>query len=149
MSTHRDILIVEDSKETVAFISEILEGNEYPYSVANTGAEAIETMKEKRPDLVLLDIMMPRKSGMVVFQHMKNTPELMDIPIVFVTGASEITGVDLKTGEQQPKKTYADDFARGIGTKLAEKMRSFEPDGFIYKPIDPEILVTKLKELLP
>jgi CheY-like chemotaxis protein len=149
MSTSRDILIVEDSEETVAYISEILEDNEYPYSVANTGVEAIEAMKEKRPDLVLLDIMMPRKSGVVVFQHMKKIPELMDVPIVFVTGASEITGVDLKTGEQQPKETYGDDFARGIGNKLAEKIQSFEPDGFIYKPIDPEILVTKIKELLP
>jgi CheY-like chemotaxis protein len=149
MSAHRHILIVEDSEENVVYISQILEDNEYPYSVANNGAEAIEAMKEKKPDLVLLDIMMPRKSGVAVFQHMKKTPELKDVPIVFVTGASEVTGVDLKTGEQLPKETYADGFAREFGTKLAEKIQSFEPDGFIYKPIDPEILVAKIKELLP
>ncbi len=149
MSTHKHVLIVEDSEETVDYISEILEDNKYSHSVASNGADAIESMKERRPDLVLLDIMMPRKSGVGVFQHMKKTPGLTDIPVVFVTGASEITGVDLKTGEQQPKESYADDFARGFGTRLAERIQSFEPDGFIYKPIDPEILVAKIRELLP
>ena len=105
-------------------------------------------MKESRPDLVLLDIMMPSKSGITVFQEMKEDPGLKEIPIIFVTGASEITGVDLNTGEEAPKETYGDDVGRRFGAVLHEKLKGLTPDGFVEKPIDPARLSEKIKELL-
>ena len=149
MSNNQQIMIVEDSEDNILFMSQILEDNGYSYSVARNGAEALEAMKQKRPDLILLDIMMPRKSGVNVFQKMKKDPELESIPIIIVSGASQVTGVDMRTGEQQKKENYADDFSRDFGIVLHEKIQGLTPDGFIEKPIDPPVLVAKIKEFLP
>ena len=149
MTDLRKILIVEDDEQTSLFVSQILENHQYPYSVARDGAEALEAMKADPPSLVLLDIMMPRKSGLNVYKQMKKDQNLEKIPIIIVTGASEVTGVDMKTGEEQSKESYGDDFARGIGAVIKEKLNGITPEGFIEKPVDPPVLVAKLKELLP
>jgi len=145
--THR-ILIVDDSDENIAYVSEILEEHGYEFMVAKDGKEAMEAMKNNRPDLVLLDIMMPRKSGVVVFQQMKRDPSLENIPIVIITGASAVTGVDMKSGEEKPKETYDDDLTRGFGVALRERLQSLTPDGFLEKPVDPPSLVAMIRSLL-
>ena len=149
MTDLQKILIVEDDEQNILYISEILENHDYRYSIARNGAEALDAMKADPPSLVLLDIMMPRKSGVNVYQQMKKDPNLEKIPIIIVTGASQVTGVDMKTGEEVSKESYADDFARGIGAVIKEKLDSFTPEGFIEKPIDPSALTAKIKELLP
>ena len=149
MSGQKEILIVDDSEANVVFLSQIVEDNGHRFRVARNGKEASMAMKESRPDLVLLDIMMPRKSGIAVFQEMKKDPNLKDTPIIIVTGASEVTGVDIKTGEEAPKETYGDDVARRFGAVLREQLQGLTPDGFIEKPIDPGFLSEKIKELLP
>jgi twitching motility two-component system response regulator PilH len=143
------ILIVEDDEQTSLFVSQILENHQYQYSVARNGEEALRTMKADPPSLVLLDIMMPRKSGLNVYKQMKEDRDLDKIPVIIVTGASEVTGVDMKTGDQQDRETYGDDFARGMGTMIKEKLDGIAPEGFIEKPIDPPVLIAKIKELLP
>jgi len=145
--THR-ILIVEDSDESIAYISEILEEHGYEYAVAQDGKAAIEAMRNNRPDLVLLDIMMPRKSGVAVFQHMKQDPKLEKVPVIIITGASEATGVEMKTGVEKPKQTYNDDLAREFGAQLREQLQSLTPEGFLEKPVEPQQLVSKIQSLL-
>ena len=150
MSNSKQVLIVEDSEETVLFLSEILEEHGYGFRVANNGSEAMTAMKARRPDLVLLDVMMPRKTGLGVLKDMKADPELKAIPVIMVTGASEVTGVDLRTGAAKPMASYDDDFARAYGARLRDIAEGLPPpDGFIEKPIDPPLLVDKIKELLP
>jgi twitching motility two-component system response regulator PilH len=149
MTDSQRILIVEDDEQTSLFISQILENHQYPHSVARNGAEALDAMKADPPSLVLLDIMMPRKSGLNVYKQMKKDKNLQKIPVIIVTGASEVTGVDMKTGEEESKETYGDDFARGIGAMIKEKLDGITPEGFIEKPVDPPVLVAKIKELLP
>ena len=95
MSDAKEVLIVDDSEENVDFMAEILEDQGLPFRVARNGKEAMEALGEKRPDLVLLDVMMPRKSGLKVFQEMKRDSELDGIPIIIVTGLSGATGVDI------------------------------------------------------
>jgi len=146
-NTHR-ILIVDDSDEDVAYYSEILEEQEYEFTIAKDGKEAMEVMRNNPPDLVMLDIMMPRRSGVVVFQQMKRDPNLEKIPIVIISGASMVTGVDMKSGDAQPKTTYDDDLTREFGALLREKLQSIKPDAFIDKPVEPAILVAKIKSLL-
>jgi two-component system phosphate regulon response regulator PhoB len=146
-NTHR-ILIVDDSDEIVAYFTEILEEHGYAYSVAQDGKTAIELMRQNRPDLVLLDVMMPRKSGIAVFNRMKKDPELEKIPIVIVTGASEATGVAMATGEENPKESYQDDMAREFGVQLREQLQNLTPQGFLEKPVEPEQLISKIRSLL-
>ena len=148
MSDQKEILIVDDNEANVIFLSQIVEDIGHRFRVARDGTEANVAIKERRPDLVLLDLMMPRKSGITVFQEMKEDPDLKEIPIIIVTGASEVTGVDLQTGEEVPKKTYEDDVARRFGAVLHEKMKGLTPDGFIEKPIDPKLLSEKIHKLL-
>jgi len=148
MPEDKEILIVDDSDENVAFMSEILEEQGYPYRVAMNGKEALEAMREKQPDLILLDIMMPRKSGLLVWKEMKRDPELEKIPIIIVTGVFDITGIDLDTGAENDKDGYADDMARRFGAAVRKQLSGITPDGLIEKPIDPPVLVAKIKELL-
>ncbi len=148
MPEDKQVLIVDDSEESVVFLSEILEEHGYPYRVARNGKEAMKAMRESRPDLVLLDVMMPQKGGVAVFQEMKKDPELEKIPILIITGASEATGVDMKTGEEKPKESYADDFTRRFGVEVRGQLQSLTPEAFIEKPIDPRIIAQKIKEVL-
>jgi CheY-like chemotaxis protein len=105
MPDDKEVLIVDDSEENVAFMQEILEEMGLPNRVARNGKEGMQALEEKRPDLVLLDIMMPRKSGVKVFQEMKRDPELEKIPIIIVTGLGEATGVDIETGREDDKES--------------------------------------------
>jgi CheY-like chemotaxis protein len=148
MPDGRRILIVDDSDEVVAFYSEVLEAHGYEYTVARNGKEAIEAMKSAPPALVLLDIMMPRQGGIAVFRQMKRDPSLEQVPVVIVTGASAVTGVDMTTGDTQPKKTYEDDLTREFGSQLRERLQGLTPDGFLEKPVEPAALVAKIESLL-
>jgi len=148
MSDGKEVLIVDDSEENVAFMEEILEDQKLSYRVARNGKEGMQALREKRPDLVLLDVMMPRKSGLKVFQEMKRDDELKKIPIIIVTGLAGATGVDIASGQEEEKESYSDDVARRFGAALREQLSGLTPDGLIEKPIDPEALVAKIKELL-
>lgn len=142
------ILIVDDSEDNVVYMSQILEHYDYAYTVARNGEEALEAMEKDRPALVLLDVMMPKKSGVGVFKHMRSNPDLKDVPVLIVSGASMVTGVDMETGEPRPKTAYKDDFVRSTGTLLSDALRELEPDGYVEKPIHPQTLVAKIRELL-
>jgi CheY-like chemotaxis protein len=148
MSNTHHILVVDDSDEIITYFTEILEEYGYKYSVAQNGKVALESMRQNRPDLVLLDIMMPRKGGVAVFNQMKKDPELEGIPIVIVTGASKETGVEMTTGEEDPKQSYEDDMMREFGLKLREQLQGLTPQGFLEKPVEPEQLVSKIRSLL-
>ena len=148
MPDDKEVLIVDDSEENVAFMQEILEEMGLPNRVARNGKEGMQALQEKRPDLVLLDIMMPRKSGVKVFQEMKRDPELEKIPIIIVTGLGEATGVDIETGREEDKETYQDDIVRRFGAALRKQLAGLTPDGLVEKPIDPPLLIAKIKELL-
>ena len=148
MPQDKEVLIVDDSEESVVFLSEILEEHGYPYRVARNGREAMKAIRERRPDLVFLDVMMPQKGGIAVFQEMKRDPELGKVPIFIITGASEATGVDIMTGEEKPKESYADDFTRRYGFNVHEQLKVLTPDALIEKPIDPKMIGEKIKEVL-
>jgi len=148
MPQDKEVLIVDDSEESVVFLSEILEEHGYPYRVARNGREAMKAIRERPPDLVFLDVMMPQKGGIAVFQEMKRDPELVKVPIFIITGASEATGVDIMTGEEQPKESYADDFTRRYGINVHEQLKVLTPDALIEKPIDPRQIAEKIKEVL-
>ena len=148
MPAKGQILIVDDSEDNVLYLSQILRHYGYEFSVARNGEEALEAMKADRPDLVLLDIMMPKTSGVGVFREMRSDPALETVPVLIVSGASMVTGVDIETGEQRPKTGYKEDFALAFGTLLSETLQGLTPDGFVEKPVHPPTLVAKIKELL-
>jgi CheY-like chemotaxis protein len=148
MGNKRQLLIVDDSEENLLFLSQILDDNGYSYRVARNGTDALAAIRESTPDAVLLDLMMPRKGGIAVFREVKRDRKLRKIPIIVVTGASQVTGIDLKTGAEEPKAGSADGFLRRMGEHLRESLQDIEPDGLVEKPIDPRLLIQTIEGLL-
>jgi CheY-like chemotaxis protein len=145
-SDQRSILIVDDDEHHLRYVSVILEREGYAYRVAGDGNEALALMREQKPDLVLLDIMMP-KSGALVLKEMKRDAELRDIPVIVVTGAAEATGVDLTTGEEAPRELYSDEFQRATGNRIHQTLERYAPDGFIEKPVEPKTLLAEIERI--
>ena len=83
------ILVVDDTPDNVQLIGQILAGEKYRIAVALNGKQAISIAKKSKPDLVLLDIMMPDMDGYEVCQFMKSELEMTNIPIIFLTAKTE------------------------------------------------------------
>lgn len=79
------ILLVEDEPVNIQAVSGILKDQGYQVSVATSGTKALEVLTRVRPDLILLDVMMPGMDGFETCQRIKATPELREIPIIFLT----------------------------------------------------------------
>lgn len=85
------ILIIEDSSTTAGVISEILRSFNYETVIASTGTEGMQAVQVQRPDLVLLDVLLPDISGATICQRLKADPATWDIPIIYLTSKSETT----------------------------------------------------------
>ncbi len=131
----KKILIVDDDPDVVLFLSTVLQDQGYETLSSADGLEALEKVTSDRPDLILLDLMMPEKSGISLLSDLKQDPELRKIPVIMVTGVSGETGIDL---EAFFKRT-------STGDKDREALR---PEGYVEKPIDPEKIVRLVKEVL-
>lgn len=83
------ILIVEDTKTIVMVEKLMLAGHNYEIDTAGNGVEGLEKIKATRPDLVLLDIMMPEMDGIEMCRQLKSNPETRSIPVIMVTTKGE------------------------------------------------------------
>ncbi len=116
------ILIVDDNVQNVELLQAYLEGMPVNAVVAHDGLEAMEQVEKEQPDLILLDIMMPKMSGFEVCKKLKADPATRDIPIIMITALNEISDIE-----------------RGVecGT-----------DDFLTKPVNKLELLTRVKSLL-
>ena len=94
MSVSYNILIVDDVSENIKVAISILKNDTYNFSYALNGKEALEVLKTKRFDLVLLDVMMPGIDGFKVCKIIKNTPAIQDTPVIFVTAKVDIDSIE-------------------------------------------------------
>ena len=85
----KNILCVEDEPEMVDLIRLILARRGFNVQGASGGVEGIRLIREKHPDLVLLDLIMPDMDGWEVYQQMKADPALRDIPVIVVTAKAQ------------------------------------------------------------
>ena len=79
------ILLVDDEPDFVEIVQFFLEENEYQVAAATNGEEALEKAIEEKPDLILLDIMMPKMDGFTACRKLKNNKNTRNIPIIMVT----------------------------------------------------------------
>jgi len=79
------ILIVDDEPDIVAFLSYNLKNKGYQISTASDGVEAIRKAREFKPDLILLDVMMPNKDGIATIRELRQMPEFEDTAIILLT----------------------------------------------------------------
>lgn len=116
------ILLVDDEEDLVVTISMRLEANNYDVIPAYDGQEGLKKAREEKPDLIILDIMMPKLDGYQVCRMLKFDRTLNKIPIIMLTAMSQ----------EEDKKT-------GMDVKA---------DAYITKPFDSKVLIDKVKELL-
>ena len=121
------ILVVDDDPDLVETVAMMLESKGCEVGRAYDGVEAEESIKERCPDLIVLDIMMPRKDGYVLCAELKSDDDTKDIPVILLTAV----------GEAVPTTTYT--HRDGMAT---------EADEYIPKPIDTESLWNTVNELL-
>jgi two-component system, OmpR family, alkaline phosphatase synthesis response regulator PhoP len=116
------ILVADDEPDIIEFISYNLKKENYEVVSASDGLEAVKVAKETKPDLILLDIMMPKLDGMGACEHIRALPEFKNTIIVFLTAL----------GDEQSE-------IKGL---------SVGADDYIIKPIKPKLLITRIKALL-
>jgi len=87
------ILIVDDTPHNIQVLGSILYNKGYNVSIATSGIGAIQSIKNKIPDLILLDIQMPEMDGYEVCTHLKNCEETKNIPVIFLTALTETNNI--------------------------------------------------------
>jgi len=127
----KKILIVDDEEDILAYLTTLFKDNGYATEVAHDGKEALEMMKKEKPDLVTLDIIMPKESGVRFYRDVKDDPELKDIPIVIITA---MTGWG-----------YDPD---GFHKFIKSRKQVPPPEGFLSKPVDRDELLKIIKSHL-
>lgn len=141
MSAPKRILVVDDDPDICTFMSEVLEDNAFEALTAGDGAEGLAKVREFRPDLIVLDLMMPKKSGVRFLNEIKQDASLKKIPIIVLSGASKITGVDMRHYlQEQPFKERKE--------KVQGAVPDITPDAYLDKPVEPEKLVKTVKQLI-
>lgn len=139
----KKILIVEDDPDIATFERSLLEEKGYTCVHAKDGVEGLELARKETPDLILLDLMMPRKGGISMFKDLKSDPDIRSIPVVVITAVSEVTGVDLKNFII--KEPLRDDKAFVETTGITQYTT---PDAYLEKPIDPDELFKAVEKAL-
>lgn len=127
MSDKQLILVVDDDPDLVESVSMKLESENFRIAKAYDGVEAWDKIKEEKPDLVLLDVMMPRKNGYELCEEIKKDDQYKDLTVVLLTAVGDAVTSTSYT-HIEGKTTMADDF--------------------IPKPIDLDKLVEIVKENL-
>jgi len=129
MSEPAKILIADDEQECIDFVREALADTPHEVIAAMDGEEALRMAKENSPQLIILDVQMPKATGFQVFEQLKADEKLSSVPVIMLTATSERTGVKL-TGK---------DMGQYMGT---------EPEAYIDKPIEPIVLKQTVTRLL-
>jgi len=122
MKDNYKILVVDDEPNNLRLLQQVLK-KQYQLVFANNGQKALDIAKEHKPDLILLDIMMPEMSGYEVCEKLKLNPETVNIPVIFVTAMSEIDdeahGFDVGAVDYIPKPISAPIVLRRIKNHLS------------------------------
>jgi CheY-like chemotaxis protein len=129
MAEHKDIgeklpiiLVVDDDQQNLELVQAYLEDVACETVAARDGIEALEVVAARKPDLILLDVMMPKMSGFEVCRRLKSDPDMGNIPVIMVTALNEFGDIE-----------------RGIDSGT---------DDFVSKPINKLELLTRIRTML-
>jgi two-component system cell cycle response regulator len=116
------VLVVDDNQQNLELLQAYLEDMDCKTIPAHDGPEALEIVSQRLPDLIVLDVMMPKMSGFEVCKRIKNDPKTSNIPVIMVTALNEFGDIE-----------------RGIDSGT---------DDFLSKPVSKLELVTRVKTML-
>ena len=118
--TITNILLVDDSKTELHFLSDLLGKRGYKVRTAENGEEAMRRLEEGKPDLILMDVVMPGQNGFQLTRAITRDPRFADVPVIMCTSKNQET--DRVWGMRQGAKDY------------------------VVKPVVPEELIAKIKQ---
>ena len=113
------ILVVDDSKTELHFLSDVLTKRGYQVRTAENGEDAMRRLGEEKPDLILMDVVMPGQNGFQLTRAITRDPRFTDVPVIMCTSKNQET--DKVWGMRQGARDY------------------------IVKPVDPDELVAKIR----
>lgn len=146
LKTNAKVLIVDDEPENVRYLQTILEENGFrDIHSAKDGDEGLKKAKELMPGLMILDVRMPKKTGIVVFNELKSIWKYKDIPIIILTGEGEF----LK--QLTALRGYHEDTGLETAQPTEEVLGQFiqaKPEAFLEKPVEPEALMRAVSAIL-
>ena len=121
------ILIIDDQPSEVKMVKMALEQANYEVCYAYNGKEGIEKAVQEKPDLIVLDIMMPEKDGFITCGELKKKPETSSVPVIILTSieSSSLVFPDAESAADSP-----------------------HADEYIDKPVDPNFLLKRVERLL-
>ena len=125
------VLVVDDEMDMRTFLTTLLETSGYKPLSAADGKEGMEVAREKKPSVIILDVMMPNESGISMYRELKKDPELKDIPVVMVSALSKKTFFH--------SQRVLDEYEGG---KIPE------PVAYIEKPPEPEDILGAIENCL-
>ena len=121
MATHK-ILVIDDSRVIRMRVRDMLPQGNFEVLEAKDGVEGLDAIREQRPNLIMLDFLLPRMSGWEVFQEIQSQPDLQHIPLVLMSGRKE-----------------------EVTEKIIEPFEYFE---FIQKPFEQKELIEAIKSAM-
>ena len=129
MKTKKRILIVDDEPDAIEFVKAVLSDiGEFHIIPAKDGREGINKATADKPDLIILDVIMPGTDGFIVFHELRSSKETKDIPVIMLTGVADKIGI----------KFLKDDMKNYTGS---------EPVEYIEKPLDPDLLKKTVRQV--
>lgn len=128
-SQQKKVLVVDDDQTAVAFVRTTLEPEKYEVVGVSDGLAGLSQARKDPPDLIILDVYMPRQPGFYTLRDLKADPKTKNIPVVMLTGVGERLGITFST----------QDIYDFLGT---------EPDAYLEKPVDPRFLRKIVNRLL-
>jgi CheY-like chemotaxis protein len=126
----RRVLVVDDDQDTLDYLSALLADNGYEVRTAANHAAALSQLEEFQADAVLMDVMMPGKSGLDLLVKLRSSPRWSDLAVIVVTGDDRVL--------EDHGKSY-----------LAAHKGLRGPDAELGKPVDPEELLRVLETQAP
>jgi len=121
------ILLIDDDADFIAATRTVLESKDYKVITAGEGQEGLKKAREKKPDLIVLDVIMPVKTGIAVSDELKKDPQLCKIPVLMLTSLGQ------RIGEVNISKQDA---------------LSLEAEDYVEKPVAPNELLKRVANLL-
>ena len=127
MARQAKILVVDDDSVFVQATKAVLESKNYQVSAAFDGDEGLQKVQDERPDLIILDIIMPTKDGFTVCEQLKGDPQYSKIPVLILTSFAE------RKGE--------------TSIPVSEGL-TLEAEDYIDKPVSPDELLSRVEKML-
>ena len=145
----KKVAVIDDDEKAVKFISTVLSASGYEPIVAYDGQEGLQKIEENDVDLIILDVMMPKKSGFVLFKELRRSDKTRNIPVLMLTAVATSL-MELDTQKEDPLERPFDSLRESL-RKAIQEMRNegeIKPEMFVDKPVDPDALIQKVQDLI-